>query len=316
MKRYDGDPKDVSYGGGSWEGKHDILNFARAKDGFFYGFVQPPNKGIRLSGLSKVFKILPDKNCVENVLIVWVAPDSEDNGRKIVGWYDNATIYIDMRSRKVDNSKLKKLWYFAKSKNAHLIPEKERNFKIPVHGRGLNYLGDRSYEVLKKDILQYVYQGKIPKRYLSIRNSRIEETEKDIEEQEEIADKVGGLKREEIIKKLGSISQNNLEYIEIRGKVYKRNNLRSYLVKNLRDFKCQICKKSILKKDGSRYIEAAHIDPKRDGGSEAPENLLILCPNHHKEFDLGRLKIINRTNKKIIFELNGKRHNICLDIKA
>ena len=44
--------------------------------------------------------------------------------------------------------------------------------------------------------------------------------------------------------------------------------------------------------DGSFYIEAAHIKPKSQQGTETPDNILILCPNHHKEFDLGKREII------------------------
>ena len=43
-----------------------------------------------------------------------------------------------------------------------------------------------------------------------------------------------------------------------------------------------------------------------------PHNILILCPNHHKEFDKGDRKIIEHTNDKIIFELNKKKYQIDL----
>lgn len=44
---------------------------------------------------------------------------------------------------------------------------------------------------------------------------------------------------------------------------------------------------TILKKDGTRYIEACHIKEKCKGGRETLTNILILCPNCHKEFDYG-----------------------------
>jgi putative restriction endonuclease len=73
------------------------------------------------------------------------------------------------------------------------------------------------------------------------------------------------------------------------------------LKKILRDFECQIYGKYILKKDGHRYIEAAHITEKSHKGAETPYNILILCPNHHKEFDLGKRNIIRRAKEEIIF---------------
>ncbi len=53
------------------------------------------------------------------------------------------------------------------------------------------------------------------------------------------------------------------------------------------DFKCQICDFTFQKRDGTYYIEAAHIIPLKDGGTDAPENIVILCPNHHKMLDEG-----------------------------
>ncbi|MBU0559050.1 MAG: HNH endonuclease [Bacteroidetes bacterium] len=52
-----------------------------------------------------------------------------------------------------------------------------------------------------------------------------------------------------------------------------------------------------FKKNGDFYIEAAHIKPKHKKSKETPENILILCPNHHKEFDFGR-RIIREHNKQ------------------
>jgi predicted restriction endonuclease len=76
-----------------------------------------------------------------------------------------------------------------------------------------------------------------------------------------------------------------------------------------------MCGTSILKKDGSFYVEAAHITEKKHKGPESPDNILILCPNHHKEFDFGNKKIIDRTKEKLYFELNGRKYNISLELK-
>mgnify|MGYP000569686996 CR=1 FL=1 len=69
---------------------------------------------------------------------------------------------------------------------------------------------------------------------------------------------------------------------------------------------------SILKADGTYYVEAAHIDPKRDKGKETLENILLLCPNHHKEFDLGKREILYRDDKSVSLKINGRTYNISL----
>ena len=95
----------------------------------------------------------------------------------------------------------------------------------------------------------------------------------------------------------------------------RRDNRTIVQLKILRNYECQICHQFILKKDGKRYIEAAHIIPKRHQGPELPNNLLILCPNHHKEFDLGDIKISLHDTEKIIFELNGITRTVNLSLQ-
>lgn len=139
----------------------------------------------------------------------------------------------------------------------------------------------------------------------------------DEDEQISIAEGLSKLDRDNLKKQLKNIKNTKPdEIIEFHGKKYKRNNLAIALIKHLRGYKCQICETAIRKKDGSFYIEAAHIKPKSQQGTETPDNILILCPNHHKEFDLGKREIIEHTEYTIVFKLNGdKKYNIPLEIK-
>lgn len=63
-------------------------------------------------------------------------------------------------------------------------------------------------------------------------------------------------------------------------------------VKELYDYKCQVCN-TRLECVGGPYAEAAHIKPLGTGhdGPDIIENLLCLCPNHHKLFDGGGIII-------------------------
>lgn len=81
------------------------------------------------------------------------------------------------------------------------------------------------------------------------------------------------------------------------------------LIKKLYGYKCQMpsCKALIKKKNGEIYCEVAHITPYSKTKSSHPINLVVLCPNHHKEFDLGALRITFRNNKLIKGVLNGKK---------
>lgn len=120
--------------------------------------------------------------------------------------------------------------------------------------------------------------------------------------------------KDEVINELKKLKEFNSESVVINNKKYKRDNKTVAQLKYIRDFKCQICSTQIKKKDGSYYIEAAHIIPKYNNGKETPDNILILCPNHHKEFDYGDLNIIENNSKKIEFLLNDEKYVISLDL--
>ncbi len=137
---------------------------------------------------------------------------------------------------------------------------------------------------------------------------------KNLKEQDDIIKRTRGLTREEMIDYFKSLSLNPTEKVVIKAKSYKRNNVAIAYIKKIRGFKCQFCGSSILKKNGDLYIEAAHITPKHKKGSELPENILILCPNHHKEFDLGKRTIL-RMGKEVIFKLNDKEYKISFKLE-
>jgi hypothetical protein len=120
--------------------------------------------------------------------------------------------------------------------------------------------------------------------------------------------------KQEIVAELRNLKPTDPEVITINSKSFKRDNRTIAQIKIIRDFKCQICSTSIKKKDGTYYIEAAHIEPKHRKGRETPDNILLLCPNHHKEFDLGDRKILYHDQDKIHFTLNGEEHKITLKI--
>lgn len=59
--------------------------------------------------------------------------------------------------------------------------------------------------------------------------------------------------------------------------------------------KCALCgwqaTPDLIEYDGKIQFahgnEIHHIQPIKDGGTETPDNLILLCPNHHKQADLG-----------------------------
>lgn len=76
-------------------------------------------------------------------------------------------------------------------------------------------------------------------------------------------------------------------------------------VKQLYNFKCQVCGTAIKTKSGF-YAEGAHIRPlgKPHNGDDSVANLLCLCPNHHVMLDKGTFSISDEY--KLLGEEKGK----------
>lgn len=84
------------------------------------------------------------------------------------------------------------------------------------------------------------------------------------------------------------------------------------LLKKIYNYQCQFpeCKSKISTKDGVNYVEVAHITPVKTGGKSILGNLVVLCPNHHKEFDLGHLEITEQNKTLLKGNLNDKQFDI------
>ncbi len=157
--------------------------------------------------------------------------------------------------------------------------------------------------------------GKVYQNYLDYVENELHVFDKDEREQNEISNYLKKSKtRSELIEELNNTKDIADEKVTINHKSYKRDNKTIALIKVLRNFQCQICGHSITKRDGNKYVEAAHIMPKHKRGKENANNIILLCPNHHKEFDLGVLNIIEHNLKEVCFNLNGKTYNLPLAI--
>lgn len=84
------------------------------------------------------------------------------------------------------------------------------------------------------------------------------------------------------------------------------------LLKKVTKYKCQFpnCDSVVMTENGTNYVEVAHIKPVKQGGQSVLGNIIVLCPNHHKEFDYGVLKIEVQTENLIQGQLNGKSFQI------
>jgi hypothetical protein len=72
-------------------------------------------------------------------------------------------------------------------------------------------------------------------------------------------------------------------------------------IKVLHDHRCQICGEAVQIAPGRAYSEAHHIIPlgAPHNGPDTPENIIVLCPNHHVLCDYGAL-LLDRSALRVV----------------
>jgi hypothetical protein len=303
---------------------HESLNFKFDKKGIdtnnkIFGYIQWKDKPAKFE---------------KGGIIIFYSNNTDEHKGQIVGIYCNVEVIEET------------LLYNWKGFNNNTIAfnikaDKNLSILFPISLNADNYKTDNkrlvgqigfSYynlsiakKIVRDELLELKKSGVQRDEFLKLKdiytfitgeNFALDLTNSDELEQEEL---ISILTKEhdisKIIKELNSTKSSNSETVVINKKIYKRNNKIIAQLKIYRNFKCQICGKQIKKKNGDYYIEAAHIKAKCEKGCENPDNILILCPNHHKEFDFGNLNILMHNTEKIMFNLNEKEYNIDLKIK-
>ena len=70
--------------------------------------------------------------------------------------------------------------------------------------------------------------------------------------------------------------------------------------------RCQLCNFTFRKADGEEYGECHHIEPVSQGGPDHEDNLLVLCPNHHKELHLATVAFPGGKSRPESVCINGE----------
>lgn len=77
--------------------------------------------------------------------------------------------------------------------------------------------------------------------------------------------------------------------------------------------RCQICGLTFLMDNGNYYCEAHHLIPISEDGSQNPENVIILCANHHRMFHYAKNNIsVKEENGEKIISIDGVCYRIAV----
>lgn len=90
------------------------------------------------------------------------------------------------------------------------------------------------------------------------------------------------------------------KYRMVRRKEFDRDYAELEELKRKYDHKCQVCQHRIEAGGGHYYCEAHHLRPlgREHRGPADPSNVIILCPNHHAEFDLFLFAILDYKGRR------------------
>jgi hypothetical protein len=132
------------------------------------------------------------------------------------------------------------------------------------------------------------------------------------EDKSRIDDLTRGKTEEEIENSLAQYAKGALGkapvQVEKIVKSFKRNRKLVVDIKAKYKNECQICGFTFRMASGAFYSEAAHIIPISSGkeGVDSPDNIWVLCANHHKMLDTGALRAVSRTE----YEMDGLIHTL------
>jgi hypothetical protein len=85
--------------------------------------------------------------------------------------------------------------------------------------------------------------------------------------------------------------QRGVEKREVDAARAKRDSAVVRSIKRLYENTCQVCGKRRLKNDDEGHSNVYHLKPLADDGPDVPENVVVVCPNHHADFENGMLRV-------------------------
>jgi len=148
MSRYEGliGKPDKIVGGGKWvtenETGHEVCNFVVCRDGYVYGHVETiqseRDRKIRIEAIGG------SGDFVEGIDVVWTATDPDEGGRKVVGWYRNATVFRERQkfaeppSKQHARDEISSYRIRASAKDARQLDLGDRTLAM---GRGPGWMG-------------------------------------------------------------------------------------------------------------------------------------------------------------------------------
>lgn len=218
-----------------------------------------------------------DAKAIDKITVVWFAnhPDRPKQAY-VVGWYRDATVYREAQFRRHREFRMA-----CNAGDATLIAPSERKFPIPhvrsIQGQKLGYGYGQS---------SIWYAEKAPKKFLvRVRNYidavdklAVEGATQSVQSVPDAIDDLDGVVGNRRPKKGKTSTTFIVRDPEVRRRVLNRAAGR-----------CEFCGAlGFERDDGTNFVEAHHIIHLSKQGPDTLDNVIGLCPNHHREAHFGK----------------------------
>ena len=324
MKRYEGQTEDDQLqGGGSYvvnqKTGHEVCNFASVR-GRKYGYVQvgKERNGHYQEGEINLERLgaTNSQDELAGVTVIWTATDIERKRRKVVGWYENATIFRRFQrfekpaALQMANSVIG-YWVSAPADSCVLLAEDARTHEVPRMKAGFPgispiwYADSPQSADFVRSTLSYIAtlrDGNRTEVALDAQNKKIAQLVSEFERTSYFADLTENDERDRLLR----------EVVQRRGQAQFRRALMSAYGGRCAVTGC----------NAADALEAAHLIGYKGPNTQHVSNGILLRADIHTLFDLGLLSICPETLTVVLgsamkhssyAELHGKSLSLPLE---
>ena len=122
-------------------------------NGTYFGYVQPVSQTIKIERIEEDAK---SEECIQDVLVVWVAKKPNQSGQFIVGWYHNATVYRyfqELTDEQMGKRKSEFYWYNISAERATLLSSSQRDKTVIGMGQSNVWYGSPE---MNTEVISYI----------------------------------------------------------------------------------------------------------------------------------------------------------------
>ena len=265
---------------------HECFNF-KNKGGFYYAFV-PGISSLNIKRLGA----LPSDSSISDVFVIFISKDSKIGTRKIIGYYENATVFKKYQ-KGPNKMNGQNIYYLGSSSTAKVFPVEKRpvidgisSFKGSkgLFGQKAVWYPDLNNPNIVNIVSRMLADIGKSEQFFGYKN--LEEYTQTLNIETEISYHEDPQRRKQRLQKAPDVPTK----VQMLTCQYLRNpDVRAEVLCRAKGI-CEECHQPapfISKNTGHPYLEVHHRIPLSQGGKDTVENSIAVCPNCHRKLHFG-----------------------------